>query len=371
MSAIESYYNEAFSANDNGNIYRPFTTFERLSHERRMALLDNLPTPPLLGGTVVDYGVGSWGIGCVFQKIKLARILYGIDISEHALKLTARVHANDPGMAGKDIRLSRSDGYRLSIHDDSVDLFFAGEAIEHIDLTEPFLEEVHRVLRLGGRAVITTPNAAPFIYRTLGMRWCVGFEHTALMDFQTLKSLLERYFTVEVTKGYNQTFHPALDHGVDEKMAADWVHACEDDPGNATGLIFMVRKDDKRSFPHHTITTVEGVSCTASGSFRDMVLTAGYMGRMVEWGGGTLLIPVPVGASQVALIFWSHDWSGIASVEVAGRTSTLDLYHPIGGAHRLVLDVRGAPSISISALEQSHPASQSTQVILIRAVFST
>ena len=139
MSNLKAYYETAFEANEQGNIYRPFTSFERLSDERRMHLLAQLDLPALEGATVVDYGVGAWGIGCIFPRLKEAKVLHGIDISEGALEKTRLAHARDVSLAGKDIRLSQSSGYKFSIEDNSVDLFFAGEAIEHVDETDAFL----------------------------------------------------------------------------------------------------------------------------------------------------------------------------------------------------------------------------------------
>ena len=368
MSNLKAYYETAFEANEQGNIYRPFTSFERLSHERRMHLLAQLDLPALEGATVVDYGVGAWGIGCIFPRLKEAKVLHGIDISEGALEKTRLAHARDVSLAGKDIRLSQSSGYKFAIEDNSVDLFFAGEAIEHVDETDAFLEEVYRVLRPGAAAVFTTPNALPFVYRSLGRRWCVGFEHTALMNYQELKCALEKYFTLEVSKGFNQSLHPLLDDSIDEASALAWTNACENDPENATGLIVVVRKKDKRAFSRSEVVVIEGVECEASGPRADMQLTPGYLGRMIE-PGSSLIVPVPQNAKACTLLFWSHNWSGIAEVSSPQATTRVDLYHSVGGCLRQCMDLGNLSRLMITSSATRNPSSSASQVILMRAVF--
>lgn len=369
LDKLKAYYETAFAANEQGNIYRPFTTFEQLSHERRMQLLADLPIPELTEATVVDYGVGAWGIGCVYPRLKTAKVLHGIDISDHALEKSRTVHERDPSLSGKEIRLSQSSGYELKIESNSVDLFFAGEAIEHVDLTDPFLEEVHRILKLGATAIFTTPNATPFVYRNLGMRWAVGFEHTALMSCRTLQDSLEKYFEITLFKGFNQSLHPDIDDTLDKASALAWVHSCEDDPENATGLIIMVRKIDERAFPKRRIDVVEGLDCRVDGTSSDLVLATGYLGRMID-PGSSLFIPIPSEFRQVALLFWSHDWSGRAQIKIGGATSEVDLYHPNGGCLRKLSDTSGRSVIKLNSMESRNPKSKASQVILMRAVFS-
>ena len=369
MSAQSDYYEAAFWKSAEGNIYEPLQMFGHLSHERRMQLLAELPLPPLDNACVVDFGVGAWGIGCVFPALKTASVLHGVDISESALDLTRAACARDPSLKGKDLRFSQSDGYRLDIEDGSVDFLFAGEAIEHVDMPEIFVDEIYRVLRPGGKAVLTTPNASPFVYRNLGIRWCVGFEHTALMDYQSLRKLLERRFQIEIAKGFNQSLHPTLDSQLDEASAKSWVWASENDPENATGLILMVRKTDNQKLPRRCVDIVEGTQCVVEGVSQDITVSPGYMGRMIE-SGSILRISVPASSRIGVLVFWAHDWSGLAVVDNGEYRSELDLYHPIAGCHHLVLNELHASEIRISSNYIHNVASMASQVIFLRAVFS-
>src|SRR5207244_929694 len=71
----------------------------------------------------------------------------------------------------------RSRGDELRLRTGSVDVFFAGECVEHVENIELFLAEIHRVLRPGGLFVLTTPNADAYLYRVRGERYGASVYH--------------------------------------------------------------------------------------------------------------------------------------------------------------------------------------------------
>lgn len=370
MDAMQSYYEKAFTANESGNIYQPFSLLERLSHERKTLLLNAMKLPSLAKATVVDYGVGSWGFGCVFPRLKKCRHAIGIDISERAVEISRELSAKDTALRESMVEYRVSSGYSLPLEDESVDVFFAGECIEHIDDTEAFLAEVHRVLKPEGIAIFTTPNARPYVYRQLGLRWCVGFEHTALMDHAELKERLEAFFQIECFLGFNQSMHPALDGALDETTAREWVNAGESDAVNATGLIVSVRKTDKRRHPRADVVPVESADASiASPGTRRVEVAPGYEATLLE-ANQSLIFTSPPGATRCSLILWSHPWSGNARIEVAQRSTDMSLYSHLGGCFRITLPCNGNERISISALSERDARSQGTEVIVLRAVFA-
>lgn len=93
---------------------------------------------------------------------------------------------------------------RLPYDDNFFDLVIAGEIIEHIFDTDFFLEEIKRILKPGGKLLISTPNMASFGRRLLLL---FGFNpvievspneakssgHIRYFTFQTLKNLLRKH----------------------------------------------------------------------------------------------------------------------------------------------------------------------------------
>jgi SAM-dependent methyltransferase len=75
----------------------------------------------------------------------------GVEVAQAAL---ARARARHPGL---DFRLAPLDG-ELPLAEADVDLVWATEVIEHVADTARWLHEIRRVLRPGGRLLITTPN---------------------------------------------------------------------------------------------------------------------------------------------------------------------------------------------------------------------
>src|SRR3989304_6535235 len=55
----------------------------------------------------------------------------------------------------------------LPYGDSEFDVVFAGEVIEHLADTDTFIREIGRVLKLGGRLVLTTPNVASLARRIM------------------------------------------------------------------------------------------------------------------------------------------------------------------------------------------------------------
>lgn len=82
---------------------------------------------------------------------------YGVDISPPTLKLAHAAFDPAPG-ARQRLRAAVGDVRDLPFRDASFDAIYSMGTIEHFDETEHAVEEMARVLKPGGRAIIGVPN---------------------------------------------------------------------------------------------------------------------------------------------------------------------------------------------------------------------
>jgi SAM-dependent methyltransferase len=111
----------------------------------RLAFLRSFVRPEL---RVLDLGAGDGAFAA--ELVRAGCSVVAVDVSEEALR---RARARVPGL---DARLVR-EGAPLPLDEDSVDVVWAGEVLEHLADVAGLLAEVRRVLRWGGTLVATTP----------------------------------------------------------------------------------------------------------------------------------------------------------------------------------------------------------------------
>jgi SAM-dependent methyltransferase len=159
--------------------------------ERRRALLLNEAQP---GERVLDLGCGAGRFIAALQHRGADPV--GVEIAEAALE---RARANAPGA---DVRLAEPDG-PLPLEDGSVELVWCSEVLEHVADTGHLLSEIRRVLRTGGRVLITTPyhgrvrNVAIALARFERHFDPLG-QHLRFFTRDSLKAALEAYAFDEV-----------------------------------------------------------------------------------------------------------------------------------------------------------------------------
>ena len=101
------------------------------------------------GERVLDLGCGEgWATA---ELDALGTTVVGAEVAAAAIERARRRH---PGL---DFRLAEIDG-ELPFADNDFDVVWASEVIEHVGDTARWLSEVRRVLRPGGRVLVTTPN---------------------------------------------------------------------------------------------------------------------------------------------------------------------------------------------------------------------
>ncbi len=100
------------------------------------------------GDRVLDLGCGE-GVFAAALAGAGAEVV-GVDVAEEPLR---RARAGHPEL---DLRLIDGEG-RWELDDASFDVVWAGEVIEHVADTAAWLSELRRVLRSGGRLLLSTP----------------------------------------------------------------------------------------------------------------------------------------------------------------------------------------------------------------------
>jgi SAM-dependent methyltransferase len=118
--------------------------------ERRRALLIGEVRP---GERVLDLGCGAGRFVAALREAGADPV--GVELAEAALE---RARVNAPGA---DLRLVEADG-SLPLEHASVDLVWCSEVLEHVPDTAHLLLEVRRVLRPGGRLLVTVPDHGRF-----------------------------------------------------------------------------------------------------------------------------------------------------------------------------------------------------------------
>jgi SAM-dependent methyltransferase len=113
--------------------------------ERRRALLLAEAGP---GERVLDLGCGAGRFVAALRDAGAEPV--GVELAEAALERARRV------VPGADLRLLEPDG-SLPLEHASVDLVWCSEVLEHVPDTAHVLLEARRVLRPGGRLLVTVP----------------------------------------------------------------------------------------------------------------------------------------------------------------------------------------------------------------------
>jgi SAM-dependent methyltransferase len=146
---------------------------------------------------MLDLGCGD---GSVISKFGTTAHVYGIDISEQAVK-KAR-------MAGVESFRVDISSEKLPFQDAFFDIVYFGDVIEHLTDPDFAIAEVHRVLKASGVLLLSTPNLASWLNRLLlfvgyqplfsevstkkifGRKGSIPVGHLRLFTFRALKEFL-------------------------------------------------------------------------------------------------------------------------------------------------------------------------------------
>lgn len=157
------------------------------AHERRVAMLDNLPIGNVSNKVCVDYSVGSAGLGGVYSKLHSCAYAIGIGIAAEACRASTAISASNDFSYSCDYTYMRSREDDLRLKEACVDIFFVGDCLKQIANTDAFLDEVHRVLKLGGIFILTAHNADAYLFRINGDQYGLRPERVSLMSYAELR----------------------------------------------------------------------------------------------------------------------------------------------------------------------------------------
>lgn len=98
----------------------------------------------------LDVGIGSGIGGIILKKFFRETILYGLDAVEERAKSAPKCYE----------KVFYGSALKTNFEDNTFDLIVAGELIEHISVSDVdnFLQEIFRILTIGGFFILTTPN---------------------------------------------------------------------------------------------------------------------------------------------------------------------------------------------------------------------
>jgi len=136
---------------------------------------------------VLDAACGT-GYGSELLSIFGAKAVYGLDIDEKTIDYAKRKYGSNK------ISFEVGNIFNLPYRDNFFDVYISFETIEHVENEDAYLKEAFRVLKKGGKFIVSTPNdwgsddTSPF--------------HVRHYDFNSFSRTIEQYFNI--IKIYNQ-----------------------------------------------------------------------------------------------------------------------------------------------------------------------
>jgi ubiquinone/menaquinone biosynthesis C-methylase UbiE len=162
---------------------------EGLEPERFATRRDYLLARVAPGERVLDVGCGEGAFAAALDDHGAAVV--AVDVAAEPLR---RAAARFPGL---DLRLVPVAG-PLPFDDESFDVAWAGEVLEHVVDVVGLLDELHRVLRPGGRLLVSTPNHPPLRLLALALaprafdsHFDPRSDHVRFLSSRTLRLVLE------------------------------------------------------------------------------------------------------------------------------------------------------------------------------------
>lgn len=142
--------------------------------------------------SILEIGYGS---GVLMPTLtKLSNDIYGVDLGSDPNDIARRM-----AKLGCYPKLSRGVDDRLLFDDSSLDLVIAISVLEHIKQIQPFLSEIHRVLKPGGTLLVGMPavnKTMEYLFRAIGF---AGIETHHVTSPEDMHQAAEGLFQLKST----------------------------------------------------------------------------------------------------------------------------------------------------------------------------
>lgn len=185
------------------------------------------------GDTVLDcacgYGYGTY----ILSQLTNSKICFGVDITDEAID-----YANE-SFCSNNLQFKKGDAQQLnSFINNSIDFITSFETLEHIPDPEKFLMEAHRILKPGGRIIVSVP------YKWLNEK---GEDpspyHLHTYDWEKLKEQIGKNFYIE--KAWELTMDGYFSNGhsfsSSRKLKEFSIHSIPDEKTEC--LLLLAMKD--------------------------------------------------------------------------------------------------------------------------------
>ena len=141
-------WNDALALENDGDDYYARSSFlVRFVEQRRLACIHRM-TSPAPRARILEVGCGAGHVLRLFPELDLT----AVDVSGEMLEKARR------NLRDYRVRYMKGELHELGLPDASFDRIICSEVLEHVVDPVGLLEQIRRLLRPGGRAVITFPN---------------------------------------------------------------------------------------------------------------------------------------------------------------------------------------------------------------------
>jgi SAM-dependent methyltransferase len=338
---------------------------KRSGFHRLASILADADLGDISNKTVAAFATRSHGFEQVFPRLRAARHCTEFHLSEAT--------SNQGAAPGGNIASVYTDGETIPLDDGVVDICWAAETLERVRQPRLLLQEIARVCRDGATVLLSISNRDALYYAAAGEQYGVSPERVAPMSYADLYRTANVFLSDVAIAGYETSLNPALDSLIE---SADLLRQAQERaalyPPSASGLFaqgYVSKARYKRNFRRwdHTEFTWDNEAFAVARALAPMRLHGPLDGGGLGPGE---CVKCSVEGRDLALMFWSHAWSGCVRVSLDGRVEVVDLYSSGAGFRRIdFTDLSPkAHALSIERLAVKRASALDSEVIFAKLI---